>query len=261
MEIYEKMNLPLAARIDRVVAKKQFYDNGDVSSADRKLFDYVEKIYWRYALKTESTFIPTFADEERDYPEIEVMEVLLREKQTLSASALRGRFVRNAVKDKQRSRLAEVIMRSIPYPMLIFFQNGEKIQLWLGKLRQNQADSSRMTLTATEHTDWLMADDAFWATLSLKKMSTANFCTLYEAWFDTVSRSHLAGLGIAAPELSGEAARETVERLKTIEREMASLRSQMKKESQFNRKMELNTKLQQLKREQAKIMEQGRIEV
>ena len=241
MEIYEQMSLPPAARIDRVVAKKQFYDNGDLSSADKKLFDHVEKIYWRYALKTETTFIQTFTDEERDYPEIEVMEVLLRE-------------------EKQINRLAEVMLRSIPYPMLIFFQSSEKIQLYLGKLRQNQADSSRMTLMATEHTDWLMADDAFWATLSLKKMPTVNFCTLYEAWFDTVSRNHLANVGITVSKISGEAAWETVERLKTIEREMASLRSQMKKESQFNRKMELNTKLQQLKREQAKIMEQGRIE-
>lgn len=242
MEIYEQMSLPPAARIDRVVAKKQFYDNGDLSSADKKLFDHVEKIYWRYALKTENTFIQPFNDEERDYPEIEVMEVVLRD-------------------EKQLSRLAEVIMRSIPYPMLIFFQSGEKIQLWLGKLRQNQADSNRMTLTTTEQTDWLTADDTFWEKLSLKGMPTANFCALYEAWFDTVSRSHLADMGITAPDISGEAARETVERLKNIEQEMASLRSQMKKESQFNRKMELNTKLQRLKREKAKITEQGRLDV
>ena len=235
MEIYEKMGLPPSARIDRVVAKKQFYDNGDLSSADKKLFDHVEKIHWRYALKTETTFIQTFTDEERDYPEIEVLEVVLRE-------------------EKQINRLAEVMLRSIPYPMLIFFQSGEKIQLYLGKLRQNQADSSRMTLMATEHTDWLMANDAFWATLSLKKMPTVNFCALYEAWFDTVSRSHLADVGITAPELSGEAARETLERLKYIEQEMTRLRKQMKKETQFNRKMEINTKLQQLKREKVKIL-------
>ena len=241
MEIYEQMSLPPAARIDRVVAKKQFYDNGDLSSADKKLFDHVDKIYWRYALKTENTFIQPFSDEERDYQEIEVMEVVLRE-------------------EKQLNRLAEVIMRSIPYPMLMFFQSGEKIQLWLGKLRQNQADSSRMTLTATEQTDWLTENYDFWEKLSLKKCSTANFCLLYETWFDIISRSHLATMNIETDKISGDEARETVERLKAIDQEMTSLRSQMKKESQFNRKMELNTKLQQLKREQAKIMEQGRIE-
>ncbi len=242
MEIYEQMSLPPAARIDRVVAKKQFYDNGDLSSADKKLFDHVEKIYWRYALKTENTFIQTFSDEERDYSEIEVMEVVLRD-------------------EKQLSRLAEVIMRSIPYPMLIFFQSGEKIQLWLGKLRQNQADSSRMTLTATEQTDWLAENDDFWKNLSLKKCSTANFCLLYETWFDIISRSHLAAMNIETDKISGDEARETVERLKAIDQEMASLRSQMKKESQFNRKMELNTKLQRLKREKAKITEQGRLDI
>lgn len=242
MEIYEKINLPPAARIDRVVAKKQFFANGDLSSADKKLFDRVEKIYWRYALKNQNTFIQPFADEEREYPEIEVMEVILRE-------------------EKQINRLAGVMLRSIPYPMLIFFQNGEKIQLWMGKLRQNQADSSRMTLTETERTEWLTANDELWEKLSLKKMPTANFCTLYEAWFDTISRSHLAKAGFSSQEISGEAARETVERLKNIEQEMARLRSQMKKESQFNRKMELNTKLQRLKREKAKITEQGRLDV
>ncbi len=42
---------------------------------------------------------------------------------------------------------------------------------------------------------------------------------------------------------------------------MANLRSQMKKESQFNRKVELNTKLKKLKGENAKITEQGRLDV
>ena len=79
MTIYEKLNLNDPARIDRVVAKKQFYENGELSSADKNIFDQVEKMYWRYALKMENTFIQPFADEERDYPEIEVMEVVLRE--------------------------------------------------------------------------------------------------------------------------------------------------------------------------------------
>ena len=242
MNIYEKMNLPATAKIDRVVAKKQFYDNGDLSSADKKLFDHAEKIHWRYALKTENTNIPAFADEEKEYPEIEVMEVTLRD-------------------IKQTNRLGEIIMRSIPYPMMIFFCHEGKTQLVMGKLRQNQGDASRMTLTATEATDWLIEDDAFWVTLSLKKMPTANFAILYEAWFDAVSKSHLAALAVNAENISGEAAREVVERLKAIDAEMASLRNRMKKETQFNRKVELNTKLQKLKKEKAKITEQGRIDV
>ena len=57
MTIYEKLNLNDPARIDRVVAKKQFYESGELSSSDKKMFDQVEKMYWRYALKTENSFI------------------------------------------------------------------------------------------------------------------------------------------------------------------------------------------------------------
>lgn len=239
MNIYSAMQLPSAARIDRVVAKKQFYEGG-LSAADKKLFDHVEKIYWRYALKTENSFIQPFVDEERDYPEIEVMEIILRE-------------------DKQLKRLAEIIFRSIPYPMLLLFFLGEKVQLWLGKLRKNQADSSRMTLTATEQTDWLMEESDFWETVSLSKIPAMNFCALYEAWFDAVSKNKLVNVGVVAASLSGDAARDTWERLAAIDKEIASLRSQIKRENQFNRKLELNTRLQAFKREKANIIEKGSI--
>lgn len=237
MNIYETMGLPPAARIDRVVAKKQFYDNGDLSPADKKLFDHVEKIHWLYALKTETTFIHPFSDGEKEYPEIEVLEVDLRE-------------------EKQLNRLAEVIIRAIPYPMLLTFRLADKVSLYMGKLRQNQADSERMTLTDVESTDWLAEDDDFWQGMALSKMPAANFCTLYETWFDAISKRHLASLSLATEEMTGDEARETLERLQAIEQEMTKLRNQMKKESQFNRKMELNTRLQKLKKEQKSIMEQ-----
>ena len=238
MNIYNAMNLPPAARIDRVVAKRQFYDNGDLSAADKKLFDHMEKIYWRYALKTENTFLQPYADEERDYSEIEVMEVVLRDV-------------------RQSDRLAEIIMRAIPYAMLLFFRHGEQIQMRMGKLRKNMADSSRMTLTAVEQTAWMAEDDDFWKVLSLGNAHIANFCALYEAWFDAVSRSKLARADVAAESLSGDEARAICERLSDIEKEIARLRSWMKQESQFNRKLELNTRLQMLKQERMKVMEQG----
>ena len=238
MSIYEVMELPTAARIDRVVPKKQFYDNGDLSSIDKKLFDHVEKIYWRYALKTENSFIQPYRDEEKNYPEIEVLEVNLRA-------------------EKRMKRLAEVIIHAIPYPMLLFFILGEKRRLYMGKLRQSQADSERMTLVAMEDTDWQSAEDDFWPELSLRKMPGANFCQLYEGWFDAISKRHLAALSVDTEAMSGDEARETLQRIMAMEQEMNKLRKQIKSESQFNRKMEFNTRLQKLKRVLKKITAQG----
>lgn len=238
MTIYETLGLPVKARIDRVVAKNQFYDRGELSSADRKLFDAVEKIRWLYALKTETVWIPPFRDGEKDYSEVEVLEVRLRE-------------------EKQLNRLAEVILRAIPYPMLLVFRLADKVRLYLGKLRQNKADSERMTLAATECTEWLDEADGFWQGIALNKMPCQNFCTLYEAWFDAVSKSRLAAWSLTAENLTGEEAREKLARLNAIAQEMNRLRKQMKQERQFNRKMELNARLQALKQEQKNIKEQG----
>lgn len=230
MSIYEILGLPVAARIDRVVPKKQFYDNGNLSPADKKLFNHVEKIYWRYALKRETTYIQPLCDEEKYYPEIEVLAVKLKE-------------------EKQLNRLSELIMRTIPYPMLLFFTLKNKVRLYMGILRQSQANSERMTLVAIESTEWLVENANFWQTIALKKMMTANFCALYEAWFDAISKSRLTAWNVDTTEMSGDEAREKIQRLNAIEKEMSKLRNQMKKESQFNRKMEINTWLQNLKRE------------
>ena len=114
-----------------------------------------------------------------------------------------------------------------------------------------------MALVAMEDTDWRSAEDDFWPELSLRKMPGVNFCQLYEGWFDAISKSNLAALSVDTDNISGDKARETLQRITAIEQEMNKLRKQMKAESQFNRKMELNTRLQKLKREMKKITEQG----
>lgn len=238
MEIYKTMGLPEKARTDRVIFKKQFYENAALSAADRKQFDAVEKIYWRYALKPENAFIQAYADDEREYLEIEVVEA-------------------NVEGEKSVRRLAEIILRAMPYPLLLFFRRDGKAALFMGKIRSSQADGEKMTVEEIQFSDWLDENAPFWKDMALSKMRTANFLTLYENWFDVLSRYNLEAKTGTGGELSGEEARGTLARLTAIDKEMASLEKQMKKESQFNRKMELNMKLQKLKKERAKIIERG----
>ena len=238
MEIFASMCLPEIARIDRVIPKKQFYENGNLSTTDKKLFENVEKIYWRYALKTENCFLGAYQDEKRDYPEIEVLEVKLRQ-------------------EKQLKRLAEVIMGAIPYPMLLFFHMDNHIQLYMGMLRQNQADSWRMTLETMESTDWLSEEDVLWRELAIRKVPATNFYLLYKGLFDTISKHHLRIMNVPTAEISGHEARDKLRTIQELEKEITKLRKQMKSERQFNRKMEYNSKLQKLKKAKVEIMGQG----
>lgn len=74
------LQIPSSCRVDQTIFKKLFQENAALSAADRSLFrDVVDRISWRYCLKPETVNITTFTDEVREYAEIEVVEVTLRQ--------------------------------------------------------------------------------------------------------------------------------------------------------------------------------------
>ncbi len=101
--VIDFLNIPSSCKVDKPIFKKQFYDNASLNSKDKELFaGVIDKIVWRYCLKPETINILPHKDKTRDYSEIEVIEVTLKE-------------------EKGLRRIAEIIMRSIPYPILLVF--------------------------------------------------------------------------------------------------------------------------------------------
>lgn len=128
MSFYEALHIPDPCSVDKTIAKKMFLENADLSKADKTLLAAsVEKIIWKYCLKTEFIPIQSYQDDTREYPEIEVLEVRLDQKKGLR-------------------RLAEIIMRAIPYPMLLVFRLDDQIQVWMAHQRLSLADREKVTL-------------------------------------------------------------------------------------------------------------------
>ena len=157
----------------------------------------------------------------RDYPEIEVIEVLIH-------------------KDYKLKRIAEIIMRTIPYPMLLIFKLEDKRQFYVAHQRINQSDSSKNTIEEFIATDCLESDGALLAKLDIKQMRFTNFYALYSDIVDTISIYNLSTIIPTDDNITGAEARELSAQIEDIEQEITSLRAKLKKESQFNRKMELN---------------------
>jgi hypothetical protein len=107
----DAFHLPAACGVDKPIYKKMFYDNAELSRVDKALFtDGIDRVTWAFCLKPESIPIKPYRDETRDYPEVEVLEVAL-------------------TAEKGLCRIAEIIMRAIPYPMLLVFRLGEQAQV------------------------------------------------------------------------------------------------------------------------------------
>lgn len=236
MDDYNFLNIPDSCFIGSTIYKKLFYENANLSSSDKYLFtDIINKIVWLYCLKPETINIPVYKDEVREYPEIEVIEVLLH-------------------KEYKLNRIAEIIMRTIPYPMLLIFKLEDKRKLYVAHQRTNQSDSSKNTIEEFIATDWLESDSVLFAKLDIKQMRFTNFYTLYSDIVDAISIYNLSAIMPTDDTITGAEARELSAKIEDIEQRIANLRSKLKKESQFNRKMELNIEIKRLEQSKNKLL-------
>lgn len=236
MDTYDFLNIPDSCFIGNTVYKKLFYENADLSTSDKSLFtDTINKVTWLYCLKPETINIPDYKDEMRDYPEIEVIEVLIH-------------------KDYKLKRIAEIIMRTIPYPMLLIFKLEGKRKFYVAHQRISQSDSSKNTIEEFTATDWLESDSALFDKLDVKQMRFTNFYALYSDIVDAISIYNLSAIMATDDNITGAKARELSTQIEDIEQEIIRLRSKLKRETQFNRKMELNIEIKRLEQNKNKLL-------
>ncbi|MCI1823136.1 MAG: DUF4391 domain-containing protein [Megasphaera sp.] len=237
MDIYKQMHMPLKAAVGKTVFKKQFFKNIAMNCADENLFSrVVDKIIWQYSLKWENCNIQPYTDEEREYPEIEVMEVVLREQYKIE-------------------RLAELILRSIPYPVVLIFHYTNVYQLWLATYTKNKADTNKNVLNQLISVAWLQSNDTLWHHLSLQHLRTTNFYDTYSDMYNIVNCFRAATLVGHEVHVSGEIARVIQTKVVVIDERLAKLRGRLKKETQFNRKVELNMQIRKLCQEKEDILQ------
>ena len=228
MNIYNKLNIPDKCRINRTVFKKTFYDNIAISKGDKDLFiDSIDKITWIYCLNQDNMNIPAYVTEEREYLEIEIIEVTLSE-------------------NKGIKRIAEIIMRAIPYPMLLIFSFEGKYQLWATHQRFSLADNSKVTLEEPIFTEWQEENSILWDRLNISKLRYTNFYDMYSDLIDAIAVFNV--IKLTDKEINGEDARKLLRRNAEIDNQIAVLRAELKKATEFNRKMEINLKIKKLEK-------------
>ena len=151
--------------------------------------------------------------------------------------------------EKGLRRLAEIVMRAIPYPMLLVFRLGEQVEVWMAHQRLSLADREKVTLEEFVFTSWQPEDAPFWAALGIRELRFTNFFDFYTDWVDRLSVQNAQEKMQVSEELTGEEARQLLAQREQMEKEIATLRAELKKETQFSRKVELNMKIKKLEKE------------
>ncbi len=263
--LIQALRLPEGCRVDQRIPKKLLLENGAPTAADKRLItEAIEEIQWVAALKPNTIGVPDYRDALREYLEIAVLAVT----------------VRGVVKPASHSRLAELVHRAVPYPVLLLLaapqMEGQSLTLSLAHKRwaQNEAykvviDGSLISVTVSaslseghaagsSHPDPAAtadAENAFIQSLSVTRQPQATLHALYQGWVDCVQALLAARLtgSYQTPTTPEQAAkrRQALADCERLEAEVSRLRAQALREKQLARQVELNLRLKRVQAELA----------
>lgn len=236
--VIEALGLPPDARVDQRVPKKLLTEHGAPTAADkRQIQDGIEELLWVGALKPTNIAVPAFRDAVREYLEIAVLTATLR------AGA-------------KATRLIELIHRAIPYPVVLWTEQGGAGSLSLAHKRWSQGEAGEVVVEDVRRTDpfhpnFPTAEESqFLVSLAVSGLPNRDLFALYQGWLDRVAALEAAQItGAFAPPDSADRAhalRDGLDARARLQRELAILRTQAEKEKQLNRRVELNLEIKRL---------------
>ena len=236
--LYDKLALPDACHIGKRIFKKLFRENAQLGVTDKKAFsEDIDTITWQYTLKPSTIAIQPYEDDQREYHEVAFLQVNLK---TL----------------KRTTRIAEVIHRAIPYPLMVVFAFETTCAISLAHKRFSQAEKGAIVAEEFLATDWIdlanptSVQQAFLESMAITTLPQTHFLAFYSALMDRVIALDCARLTgqyriEAAPERR-EGRRQRLAACHELETRIADTRAAAKREKQINRLTDLNVEIRRL---------------
>ena len=240
--LYRQMAIPDACYLGRRVFKTLFHEHAVLGITDKKAFaEDIDTITWQYTLKPSTIPIQPYADGQREYLEVAILQVDLK---TL----------------KRTGRITEIIHRAIPYPLVVVMvgppDDGPQVLLSLAHKRFSQAEKGAFVAEELFTTDWInpaapsRAQTAFLESLAIRGLPHTHFFAFYSALVDRVTALECARLtGQFRLESAAERRENRRQRLAAcheLEVQIAEHKVAIRAETQFARQVELNAKIKQL---------------
>ncbi|HEO1772950.1 DUF4391 domain-containing protein [Acinetobacter baumannii] len=224
MKLYK---FPPQAKVDRLIPKNKFYEQGKANSKIEQLFvDQVENIRWAYKLASSTIHL----QDQEDLKEIQIFRVKSR------------------VEDLDVSILS-FIDKLILTPIIFEVIYQDKVKVIATYKRLNQADKTKAVIGQYYSSDWLDSEDRTELPIYLK------LADLYEHFISQLLPVHSnEDQENDGESLSIENKLQKAQQLESLQKQLDKLKSKLKTEKQFNRKVELNKQIQALESDLNKLM-------
>jgi hypothetical protein len=237
--LYEKMMIADSCRLGKRVYKKLFHKNASLNATDKKaLKDDVDTIVWQYTFKPTTIPIQPYDDDYREYHEVALLQVNLKQTNRVN-------------------RLAEIVHRAIPYPLLVVFVSDTTCLISLAHKRFSQAEKDVIIAEDFLATCWLdltnqtNSQSLFLQSLNIATWPHTNFYAFYRAAMDRVlalaCARHTGYYSLELPD--GLSADDRVSYLKQVEQfqlEKSELTGKLKKEKNLGTQVRLNIQIKNI---------------
>lgn len=223
MKLYK---FPPQAKVDRLIPKNKFYEQGKANSKIEQLFvNQVENIRWAYKLASSTIHL----QDQEDLKEIQIFRVKSR------------------VEDLDVSILS-FIDKLILTPIIFEVVYQDKVKVVATYKRLNQADKTKTVIGQYYASEWLEDHDRVELPIYLK------LADLYEHFIAQILPIALSKDQENDNEsVSIELQLQKSQQLESLQKQLNQLQSKLRNERQFNRKVELNKKVSELESQLAQV--------
>ena len=225
---------PLNKKLD----KKMFYEHGQLSSQEQKLFSaHIDRIMLSYLWTSSTVNIQPLVNDDYRFESIMFITITLRD--TGNPTHI--------------DKISSIIQRALPNPVVLVFNQDQNIILNTVLKRLNKVDNSKVVLEDIHRTEWFELEhlseneQKFLDTISFQNLSFVNFFECYkqiDAAVETLQFSKVTGeFKYEQNEEIHQKQKLVFQEIEKLGQEIQSLTKLIKKETQFNKKAKYNMEI------------------
>ena len=239
--MFKLLNLDRVNYLGRRLDKKMFYDNGDFSKEDKKIFvDYIDRIEMSYLINSTNLNIQPFINDEYYYKAIAYLKITLKQ-------------------DGKLDKISKIINNTIPNPIVIIYELENKYKISTAIKRLSKSEKDKTVIEESRSTPWLNINDLkdnekiFIESISLKKLPYTNLFDFYKVMNDKIYIFEKSLEYGEYKDINNKEElrlnKEISEKIEKLEVDLKKTISKLKRENQFAKKMKLNVKATELQKE------------
>lgn len=254
--IEDILEVPTNCVVDSVIPKKEVFEAADLKNKDKRIFtDLIKQIKWCYNFTEDNIRVEKYVDEKRRYDEVELININLKYDNVHKIDV--GKFK----EDDKIDRIADIVMRFIPYPIILTMQYDNELKFYTAHIRESKADYDKIVIDGKIlSTNWMDIDnlneieDDFISKIQLDNLDRADFYSFYNSYFEAIVQHDGAIMAGGIVNLSVGEIKKIYDEIFILDSKIKEVEKEISQEDNFNAKMDLNIKAHKFKEEKEKLI-------